>query len=157
MKPITYSLQFRGQVSEAGGRLRKEARAPGCSLVTRLTPTGVEGHFVWSPDDGEVLFESTLTFTGAARFEEQGTMFFAGRHALHIRGRGELGRSADPDLRQGAVLWIVEGGEGRFSHASGRVTSNFLLSDTGDLTEDQLGVVFANDAQQPPGRTRHSP
>jgi len=34
------------------------------------------------------------------------------------------------------------GGEGTFDGARGLITSNFLLSDTGELTENQLGVMF---------------
>jgi hypothetical protein len=51
--------------------------------------------------------------------------------------------SADPDLRQGTVVWKVNGGQGHFEGASGLITSNLLLSLTGDLTENQLGVIFA--------------
>ena len=52
-------------------------------------------------------------------------------------------RASDPDLRQGTVVWTVEGGDGQFEGAFGLITSNFLLSATGDLTENQLAVVFA--------------
>jgi hypothetical protein len=34
------------------------------------------------------------------------------------------------------------GGEGALNGARGLITSNFLLSDTGELTENQLGVMF---------------
>jgi hypothetical protein len=36
----------------------------------------------------------------------------------------------------------VLGGSGQFEAASGRVVSTFLLSDTGDLTDSHLAVVF---------------
>ncbi len=34
------------------------------------------------------------------------------------------------------------GGTGRFDGASGRITSNFVVSDDGEITDHQLGVVF---------------
>lgn len=39
---------------------------------------------------------------------------------------------------------LVAGDEGQFEGANGRITSNFFLSDTGELTENQLGVMFAS-------------
>lgn len=147
MKPITYSLQFRGQADELEGALRKQARAPGCALVTSLTPDGVFGSFVWAPGDEEAFFQATLAFTADESFEGQGTIAFLRGHVLHVWGRGQFTPSRDPHLRQGTVVWEVTGGEGQFEGASGRITSNFFLSDTGDLTDNQLGVVFANGSE----------
>jgi hypothetical protein len=144
MRPITYSLQFRGQADELEGGLREEARAPGGALVTSLTPEGVAGSFVWAPGDEEAYFESTLAFADDDSFEGRGTIVFARGHSLHVRGRGQFTPSPDPNLRQGTVVWGVAGGEGQFEGATGRITSNFFLSDTGDLTDNQLGVIFAN-------------
>lgn len=142
MKPITFSLQFRGQVAHSGEGLRKQASAPGCALVTSLTAEGPDGHFVWAPGDKEALLESTLAFRDERRFEEVGTIVFAPGNSLRILGRGRLAPSADPDLRQGTVVWSIDGGDGHFDGATGLITSNFLLSATGDVTENQLAVVF---------------
>jgi hypothetical protein len=143
VKPITFSLQFRGQVAQFEGGLRKQARAPGCALVTSLTADGPAGRFVWDPGDEEALLESTLAFQDDRRFDEAGTIVFALGNTLRIRGRGRLAPSADADLRQGTVVWSIDGGDGHFHGASGLITSNLLLSATGDLTENQLGVIFA--------------
>jgi hypothetical protein len=142
MKPTTFSLQFRGQVAQVEGGLRKQASAPGCALVTSLTAEGPDGHFVWAPGDDEAVLHSTLAFEDECRFEEAGEIVFALGNSLRIRGRGRLAPSADPDLRQGTVVWRIAGGEGHFEGATGLITSNFLLSATGDLTENQLAVVF---------------
>jgi hypothetical protein len=142
VKPATFSLQFRGQVAQSEGGLRKHASAPGCALVTSLTAEGPDGHFVWAPGDEEALLASTLAFQDECRFEETGEIVFALGNSLRIRGRGRLAPSADPDLRQGTVVWRIDGGEGHFDGATGLITSNFLLSTTGDLTENQLAVVF---------------
>ena len=147
MKPITFSLQFRGQAARLDGGLRKHASAPGSALVTSLGVDGVEGHFVWAPDDKEAILDATLAFIGGCGFEEQGTIAFPRGNALRMTGRGRLAGSPNPDLRQGAGVWKVAGGKGRFEGASGLITSNFFLSDTGDLTENQLGVIFAAGAR----------
>lgn len=140
--PITFSLQFRGQVAEAGAGLRKEARAPGCALVTSLTPEGPDARFVWASGDEEALFQSKLAFQDERCFEEVGRIMFGPGSALRISGRGRLAPSADPELRQGTVVWSIDGGDGHFEGSSGLITSNFLLSATCDLTENQLAVVF---------------
>lgn len=155
VKPITYALQFRGFAAEHGGGLRKHGRAPGCSLVTRLAD-GLESRFDWAQDECEAVLESTLAYIDQTHFEESGTVRFAHGHTLRLHGLGELEASPDPDLRQGTVAWIVVGGEGRFAGARGRVASNVLLSTTGDLTETQLGVIFAS-SPAPWSRTRDVP
>jgi hypothetical protein len=141
--PITFSLQFRGQVTRLGDGLRKEARAPGWALVTRLTPDGPAARFEWASGEDEALLESMLTFQDERRFDEEGAIVFALGHSLRIRGRGRLAPCADPELRQGSVVWRIAGGDGHFHRSSGLITSNFLLSASGDLTENQLAVVFA--------------
>jgi hypothetical protein len=42
-------------------------------------------------------------------------------------------------------LQEICGAEGRFHRASGRITSNFVVSDDGEITDHQLGVVFVAD------------
>jgi hypothetical protein len=142
MKPITYSLQFRGQATRLAECLRKEARAPTCALMTSLSPDGVHGHYVWASGDDEAFFTSTLAITDGDTFEEEGTIVFSRGNAVRIRGRGQLAATPDPHLLQGAVIWDVSSGDGQFAGASGQITSNFFLSDTGDLTDNQLGVIF---------------
>jgi DNA-binding CsgD family transcriptional regulator len=56
----------------------------------------------------------------------------------------------------GGVLDVVDdrGGEGKFAGARGRIASNFLLSDTGELTDNQFGLIFVGPSvpQQPARR-----
>jgi hypothetical protein len=42
----------------------------------------------------------------------------------------------------GAVTWKVDGGDGQFEGATGLITSNFVLSDTGDVVDHQFGLIF---------------
>jgi hypothetical protein len=150
MRPITFSLQFRGVADEHDGGLRKYARAPGCALVTSLID-GLAGHYVWSENESEAVFESTLAFVDETSFRESATIRLPRGEGLRLDGRGVLAASPDPQLRHGIVVWEIVGGDGRLAGTCGRVTSNFLLSETGDLTETQLGVMFTNGAPSPRG------
>ena len=86
-----------------------------------------------------------MTLTGPTSFLEEGSIRFgAGNHRLHFSTveHGYLGDSADAKLKSGAVMWRVEGGEGQFAGASGYITSNFTLSDAGEVIDNQFGVIF---------------
>jgi hypothetical protein len=121
MKPTIYSMQFRGQAREV---------APG---VVRKIAEGAE-----------TRLESDVSFSDETTFREEGTIDFGDGNRVRFRtlGVGWLGLSPEPELRQGAVIWEVDGGNGRFEDAQGLITSNFLVSDTGDVTDNQFGVVF---------------
>jgi len=57
-------------------------------------------------------------------------------------GQGQIGGSADPKLKSGTVTWRVDSGEGQFAGASGFITSNFLIGEAGELTDNHFGVLF---------------
>jgi hypothetical protein len=63
---------------------------------------------------------------------------------LHVEtdDDGRVNGSADEHLRHGSAVLYVVAGTGQFDGATGQVTCNFVLSDTGDLTDNQLGMVF---------------
>jgi hypothetical protein len=92
----------------------------------------------------EAHLECRLTFLDDGRFDEVGTISFGNGNALRFRSAtaGMLADAAEPGLRHGAVTWEIDGGAGALEGATGRIVSNFLLSDTGDLTDNQLGVLF---------------
>jgi hypothetical protein len=96
--------------------------------------------------DAEARLDSLLRPADDQQFTEAGTIEFGHGHALRLSGRGELIQTASPELRQGVAVWVVEGRDGQFADANGRITSNFLLSQKGELTDCQLGVVFARRA-----------
>jgi hypothetical protein len=79
-----------------------------------------------------------------ALFREDGTIVFDAENALHFRtlGTGHLAPSPNPGFHQGTVTWELDGGSGRFAGASGRITSNFTVTDEGDVADDHLGVIF---------------
>jgi len=137
-------MQFRGEATPFAPRvLSKAMTAPSGALLTTIDGDGVHGRFEPAPGE-EASFRSRLCFTDATTFEETGTIVFSTGHTLHLCsvGAGVLGPSPDPHLRHGTVMWRVATGEGQFEDAEGRITSNFFISDTGELTDNQVGVIF---------------
>lgn len=65
---------------------------------------------------------------------------------------GTLTDSGSPGLKHGASAWDIDGGAGVFAGATGRIVSNFLLSETGDLTDHQLGVLLLAESETSAGR-----
>ncbi len=152
MPPVAFSMQFRGHATLlAPGVLTARASAPSGGLVTRIDRDGIHGTF--EPLEGEeALLERRLTFLDETRFEEVGTISFGNGNALRFRSldTGKLAPSADPELRQGTAAWELDGGAGAFAGASGRIVSNFLVSDTGELTDHELGILFLSGQERWP-------
>ena len=144
LQPIVYSLQFRGRITSLSSRvLEQRATAPSQVLITTIDANGLSGHV--QPGEGEeALLVSRLVLAEDGSFDQSGTIEFAPGHAIafHSVGSARLDRSPDPHLRHGAAVWEVEGGEGQFRGAHGRITSNFFLSDTDELTDNHFGLIF---------------
>jgi hypothetical protein len=152
--PIVYSLQFRGRIASLSSRvLEQRASAPSQVLSTTVDANGLAGRV--QPGEGEeALLVSRLALADDGSFDQSGTIEFAPGHVLAFRsvGAARLDRSPDPHLRHGASVWEVEGGEGQFHGAHGRITSNFLVSDTNELTDNHFGLIFVA-----PAAANHAP
>jgi len=148
LQPIVYSLQFRGRMTSISSRvLEQRASAPSQVLTTTLDANGLAGRV--QPGKGEeALLVSRLVLADDGSFDQSGTIEFAPGHGLAFRsvGAARLGRSPDPHLRCGAAVWEVESGEGQFRGAHGRIASNFLVSDTDELTDNHVGLIFVGRA-----------
>jgi hypothetical protein len=148
MKQLIYVMQFTGQAAPAAGSttvIKATSTASSCSLTTTVGASGVSG--VLQPVGGDKAhFESEVTLTGDASFLESGSIRFGERNSLRFStvGQGNIGASADPKLKSGTVMWRVDGGEGQFAGASGYITSNFLIGEAGELTDNHFGVLFVN-------------
>jgi hypothetical protein len=147
MAQVLYTMQFKGQAvpaNDAGTVLKATTTAPSCTITTVVGATGVSGSL--QPTGGsQARFESQVTFTGETSFHEEGSITFGDNpHRLYFStvGQGYLGPSADPQLKQGAVLWKVERGEGQFAGATGLITSNFVVSSTGEVADTHCGILF---------------
>jgi hypothetical protein len=151
MRQVTFALQFKGKRTRWPGRYRAKTSASDQVWRTALAPSGVEasvepagdgaatcdieieavvGHGV--PDEGE----GTFTIAGSVKY---GT---AGRVTFKTAGQGVLGQSAVPGLQQGAVIWLVTGGDGQLAGATGLITSNFSMTADGELTDNQIAQLF---------------
>ncbi|HST25420.1 MAG TPA: hypothetical protein VLJ76_05485 [Gaiellaceae bacterium] len=150
MQHVAFSMQFRGHsTSLSPGVLTARATAPSSALVTRVCSDGLHARLEAREGD-EAHLECRLTFLDETRFDEVGTISFGNGNALRFRSTtaGTLADSPEPGLRHGTASWEVDGGAGTFEGATGRIVSNFLLSDTGDLTDNQLGVLFLPEPTQ---------
>jgi hypothetical protein len=147
MKQLIYAMQFKGTAApKAGvsGVIKASTTAPSCTLTSVVGSGGVTGTLV-PVSGGKASFESEVTLTGEASFTETGTIRFGeSNHLLRFStvGQGFLGKSPDEALQYGSVMWRVDSGEGQFAGASGLITSNFTLSDTGEVTDHHFGLIF---------------
>jgi hypothetical protein len=147
MKQVVYAMQFKGSAApKAGvaGTIKATTAATSCTLSSVVGPDGLTGMLLPAPG-GRASFESEVTLTGDTSFTEDGTIRFGdSNHSLRFStvGQGFLGKSPDPALQHGSVMWRVEGGEGQFAGASGLITSNFTLSVTGEVIDHHFGLIF---------------
>jgi hypothetical protein len=84
-----------------------------------------------------------LVFSDATTFEESGTLELR-RGSVSFRSleSGRLEPSPDGRTRHGTSVLGVVGGTGRFAGASGRITSNFVVLPDGEVTDEQVVVLF---------------
>lgn len=158
MRQIIYAMEFKGQVTPVGTSpsvMKATTTAESCTMTTRVSAEGVQGTLQPSAG-GQATFASEVTFVGGFEssevtsageggFKETGTITFGeSGHRLRFStiGQGYIGPSAEPNLKQGAVMWRIDGGEGQFEGAQGLITSNFTVSDAGEVTDHHFGVIF---------------
>jgi hypothetical protein len=157
MRQLIFTMHLKGELNPVGTspNVMKASLIASEVCMSALGPNGRP--LPLEPTLGEqATYESAVTFLGGfevpegtwegeAGFKETGLISFGhGEHQLRFTtlGQGYIGPTAEPHLRQGAVLWQIESGEGQLKDATGLITSNFILSDAGDITHHQLGVLF---------------
>jgi len=147
MAQIQYVMQFKGTAvpaNEAGTVLKAATTAPSCTISTVVGDTGVRGS-LQPISGGLATFESQVTFISETSFQESGSITFGDKgHKLYFStvGQGYIGPCADPQLKHGSIIWKIERGEGQFAGATGLITSNFFVSDSGEVSDNHLGVIF---------------
>jgi len=146
VRQVLYVMKFSGQATFAmGGQQQISLKTTGLSntITTRVTDDGVEGTLA-ATTDGAAFLESTVTMSSANAFTQEGTISFGDDHEISFVtvGTGLFGPSADPQHFHGSVTWRVTGGSGTLEGATGYVTSNFTISDQGEVADYQLGVLF---------------
>lgn len=87
---------------------------------------------------------SRLVFSDESTFSEEGTIDFGGGDELRFRSLddGRLEEAPGGEIRHGASVLEVAEGRGRYAGARGRITSNFVLSADGEITDEQVAVLF---------------
>jgi hypothetical protein len=145
MKQVIYAMQFTGKATPTASPnvMKASTSSPSTTVTTIVSAAGVLGK-IEPAAGGKAEFESEVTLNGETSFLEKGSIRFGDGSSLRFSTveRGYLGDSAEGGLKSGAVMWRVDGGEGQFAGASGYITSNFTLSDAGDVTDNHFGVIF---------------
>jgi hypothetical protein len=145
MRHVIYSMQFKGTVVPGGeGIMKSTTSATSCSIQSLIGPDGVESSF-HPVEGGLAWFESEVRLAGKHSFTETGAISFGeDNHELRFStvGEGHMGPTADETYSAGVVTWKVDGGEGQFEGASGYITSNFIITEDGEITDYQFGVIF---------------
>jgi hypothetical protein len=146
MRHIIFTMQFKGAATPGAepGVMKVTTTATSCAVRTVVGADGVNGAFE-PAEGGLAYFESEVRTAAAEGFDENGAITFGdGDHTLRFStvGQGYLARNAETNTMAGAVAWRVTGGEGQFDGATGLITSNFLVSEKGEVTDYQFGVIF---------------
>jgi hypothetical protein len=147
MRQLLYAMQFKGSAAPKAGAtavIKAATTAPGFTISSMIGDGGLAGS-IQPVSGGQASFESEVTLLGETSFSEAGTIRFGdSNHMLRFTtvGEGFLGKSPDPSLQHGSVMWRVEGGEGQFADATGLITSNFTLSATGEVIDHHFGLIF---------------
>ena len=161
LQPIVYSLQFRGPDHIA---LRPECSSNAQArrarvLITTVDANGLAGRRPAGRGRRKRCSYSRLVLADDGSFDQSGTIEFAARPRTGASAASARLGSApppDPHLRHGAAVWEVEGGEGQFHGARGRITSNFFVSDTNELTDNHFGLIFVAPRRgNPPYRSKN--
>ena len=90
------------------------------------------------------MLESRVERFADGSFAEDGTISYgrAGKISFVTVGRGSVGPSPIPGWVHGAVIWSVTGGEGLFAGAQGLITSNFVVSASGDVVDNHFTRIY---------------
>ena len=143
MVPLTYALQFRGRATRSSARrIVADLSAPSSALVTNLLVEGIRGRFELAAG-GEARLRCELVLEDD-QLRAEGTVTFGAGHQLAFRTlrTAPLLPCPDPHLRQASVISEVVSGTGQLRGASGQIVSTLLVSDTGEVTDNHLGVLF---------------
>lgn len=151
MRQIVYTMHFRGQLTRSadnGGSMRATSSGTSCTMETTVSPSGAETTL--QPASGDLAFvETEFHLTGQDGFEGSGTLAFGdeAEHAIRFTSAktGQIGPSGVPGVLAGAASWRIDGGAGRFTSASGFITSIFTVTESGDLSEYHWGLIFVPD------------
>jgi hypothetical protein len=146
MRQLIFALQFTGSATPGGnGALHAKTTASSQALRTVLSAAGLQSS-VEPVVGGAAAFESEVAMSAEGTFDEWGTITYgtAGTIRFKTVGRGIIAPSPVEGLQRGAVVWEVTGGDGRFSGATGLITSNFSVNEDGEVIDNQFAQLFVS-------------
>jgi hypothetical protein len=125
--PIGYAQELTGRLTTVG---------PGVADL-ELSGSGP------TPLGSSTRLEAQLWFASERSFRVWGTIAIAGRDVLAIAtlGRGDLVDAAHQGIRHGTAV-LEATGVGALAGVRGRITSNFVVSADGEVTDEQMVVLF---------------
>lgn len=129
MHQLVYTEQLSGRLMAVGPGLLDSA------LIAVGDPASLDAQFAF-------LDEHCFRLEGEVRFADGDRLCF------RTLGTGRLDPSPEPGLRHGTTVLDVCGASGRFAEARGRITSNFVVADDGEITDHHLGVVFVAEPER---------
>lgn len=145
--PMIFSMQFKGTLESLDnvvGVFKATTSSVSSPSAMAITEAGVEAKDAMI--DGEKAeFMSVVTVIGDGTFVESGTISYgSGDSSLTFNtiGNGVMGPSANKSINAGSILWQITGGTGQFAGATGYITSNFMVNDKNEVTDNHLVVVF---------------
>ena len=146
MAQLIYAMQFKGQatpVSETPMVMKVESSSPSGSISSIVGANGLESG-IQSASGGEAKIVSTVEMTSEANFQESGSITFGPGNVLFFDtvGEGTLGASPEEGVNNGSIIWKVTNGQGQFEGASGLITSNFTFDGSGNIVDNQFGVIY---------------
>ena len=146
MRELVFSLTFRGEAGAVPGSAAvRQARtvAPSQALWTVLGPAGIDIRTESLAGESAVL-ESRVERLADGTFVEDGTIAYgsAGTISFVTVGRGTVGPSPVPGWVHGAVTWSVTGGAGALAGARGLITSNFVVSERGEVVDTHVARLY---------------
>jgi hypothetical protein len=147
MQQIVYAMQFKGKATPVPGNasvINVQAVAASASITNLVNKGGIIGGFDPSAV-ADATFESQVTLLAGNQFEEHGNITFGDEgHSLRFTTivQGWMGPSPNPKLQQGTVTWKLEGGEGQLNGAEGVITSNFTITQDGEVTDHHMGLIY---------------
>ncbi len=105
--------------------------------VIRAATSGV------GPNGEGIIFESEVVMSDDG-FTETGSITLEGRGSVTFDtiGIGTMDPSPDEGVMHGVVMWNIIDGDGEFSGATGKITSNFTFSGEGVVTDNQYVRIY---------------
>ena len=149
VRELVFTLEFRGRAGAVAGlpsQRRARTSAPSQSLRTILTADGVQASVEILPGDTAELDSRVERFPDGS-FVEDGRISYgrAGAITFVTSGRGIVRPSPIAGWTEGAVLWNVTGGDGRFAGACGLITSSFTVSPDGEVIDHHIARIYIQD------------